>query len=106
MKFVLEDMMQERLINIEEVADLMSTSKSKAIETLIKYGLHGIDMGRGRGGGLRWLLSSVVAVMQTMAAEAKAGRKENPRKPKAPRLNLLSMSVDEIYALTTGQKVQ
>ena len=98
--------MQERLINIEEVADLMSTSKSKAKDALIRYGLHGIDLGRGRGGGLRWLLSSVVAVMQTMAAEVKVGRRENTKKPKAPRLNLLSMSVDEIYELTSRKNVQ
>lgn len=98
--------MQERLINLQEVADLMSTSKSKAKEVLIKHGIHGIDLGRGRGGGLRWLLSSVVSVMQTMAAEAKAGERKSSKKPKAPQLNLLSMSVDDIYALTTSQNVQ
>ncbi len=98
--------MQERLINLQEVADLMSTSKNRAREVMAKYGIEAIDFGWGRGGGRRWLLSSVVSVMQTMAKEAQDKRKEVRKKASTPKLDLLSMSVDDIYALTTGQKVQ
>ncbi len=101
--------MQERFITIQEVAYLMSTSKSKALKILAQYGIEAVDFGWGRGGGRRWLLSSITAVLQTMAKEAQEKRRE-PRKvsnkPATAQLRLLSMSVDEIYKLTSNPRVQ
>lgn len=95
----------ERLLKLDEIAELMGTSKNKARSALSKYGLSAIDFGRGRSGGLRWLQSSVVSVMQSMSQAAQ--KKLRPTKPpKQPSVSIFDMSIDDVYNLTQSKNLQ
>ncbi len=95
--------MQERLLKIDEIAEIMGTSKTRAKAALSKYGLCAIDFGRGRGGGERWLQSAVLSMLQAMAV---AAQKKSEKKPKQARISIFNMSIDDVYNLTQSKNVQ
>ena len=104
--------MEERLLRIEEVAEMLSTSKNRARAILAERKIHPVDLGAGRSGGLRWLRSLVVSALQAMSQEAqeksnKRRQGRNNKKVQAEtQVSLLNMSIDDIFKLTHNQNVQ
>ena len=96
--------MTERLLNREQVAALLGTTRDRAALILSKQGCHPIYLGRVPGGAPRWLESAVVAAIRELYDEAQP----TPPKPKKPRiarpgngLNLARMTANELDALLT-----
>ena len=77
--------MMGELLKTPEVADLMNTSKSVAIGILKEHHLSPIDLGPGRGRGLRWHRGAVKAVIDTLHAEAQPKQKARVAIPKEVR---------------------
>lgn len=100
--------MRDRLLRKSEVAAMFGTSPGVAASILRQHGLYPIDIGRGRGKGLRWLESGVQAVLLAIHQKAQPKPKK-VRRPTIPGLPmpLESMSADALYAyLANGQPVQ
>lgn len=99
--------MPDRLLRKKEIATMLGASPSVAASILRQHGLYPIDIGRGRGKGLRWLESGVQAVIMSLHQNAQP-------KPKKPRLHppglsmpLHKMSVSAIQSLIAkGHPVQ
>lgn len=51
--------MSERFLRKAEIGDVFGTSPDIARAILLKHGVHPVDLGAGRGRGLRWLESAV-----------------------------------------------
>ena len=61
--------MSEKLLNIKEVAALLSLGIKRTARILREYKVPYIDFGCGRGNGKRWLYSSIENLMLTMQKE-------------------------------------
>ena len=99
--------MSDRLLRKNEIAAMLGTSPSVAASILKQHDVHPIDIGRGRGKGLRWLESGVQAVILTMHRDAQP----KPKKacPHTPGLSmpLHKMSVSAVQSLLAkGHPVQ
>lgn len=97
--------MQERLLKIDDIAEIMGTSKTRARAALSKYGLYAIDFGRGRGGGERWLQSAVFSMLQSMASSAQK-KSSTQKPPKKAHISIFNMSIDDVYDLTQNKAMQ
>lgn len=73
------------LLRTSEVTELMGMSKTVAMGILKKYHLSPIDLGPGRGRGLRWHRGAVKAVIDTLHAEAQPKQKARVSIPKEVR---------------------
>ena len=77
--------MMGELLRTPEVADLMGMSKSVALSVLKQHHLSPIDLGPGRGRGLRWHRGAVKAVIDTLHAEAQPKQRARVAIPKEVR---------------------
>lgn len=68
------------LLNRKELAQLMGMSVKKAIELVSLHGVAPIDLGRGRGNGLRWQRSAVIEVVDILHTQAQSRKRTAPRK--------------------------
>lgn len=103
--------MPERFLRKAEIGAVFGTSPDVARAILRSHGVHPVDLGAGRGRGLRWLESAVLAVMQEMHTEANTpAQKAREGRPGRPHTNfpaLAHMSVGQISELLTkSQGVQ
>lgn len=90
----------------KEIGPVLNMSESKARALLEKYNVKPVDMGRGRGNGLRWRTSAVIQVADTLHAEAQNRQaKSSGRLPR--KRPILGRSAAEIFAeISRGQPVQ
>lgn len=99
--------MSERLLKKSEIAERFATSWQTASRLLAAQGVMPIDLGRGRGKGLRWLESGVQAALLAL-------HRASQPKPQKPRVHtpglsmpLHKMSVSAIQSLIAkGHPVQ
>ena len=97
--------MNERLIRIEEAADMLGTTPHVAKDFLGKAGLQPIFLGRGRGRGCRWLYSAVLALIKTRFSEAQEQGQEK-RKRVSKGFSFAGLSSSDVFALTQKHTVQ
>ena len=95
--------MQDRLLKINEVVELLSTSNSRDRSILIKNKVYPIDLGLGRSGGYRWLESLVIELIQDLSREAQPKDKHKKRVRSKKSIDILSLSNEELIKLTTGK---
>ena len=90
----------------KEIGPALNMSESKARALLEKYNVKPVDMGRGRGNGLRWRTSAVIQVADTLHAEAQNRQaKSSGRLPR--KRPILGRTAAEIFAeISRGQPVQ
>lgn len=100
--------MRERYLRRHQIAEKMACGERKAIAELKARGVYPIDLGRGKGRGLRWLESAVDAAMLAMHQEAQpklpARVKAGPV-PGMPKRHLKDMRVPELQELLTSGKI-
>lgn len=92
--------MPERLIGKPQLAEKFAMSPNAAAALLREKGVYPINIGLGRGRGLRWLESAVDAALVEMNAAAvpKDVQKRHLRPQKKSR-GLSSMSAAQVQAL-------
>ena len=99
--------MTDRLITRKKLAAMLDTTPGVAASIMAQYGIFAVDFGRGRSRGARWLESAVQQVIVEMHAKAQPRKKAPAKRPVArPGSSLAEMSVDDLFNLTTGQRVQ
>ena len=78
-----------------ELADFLGITLNQAIAILEEHGVKPVDLGRGRGHGLRWRTSAVTRVADALHAQAQ----EQTAKPHHSRVSrpLRGRSVDELF---------
>lgn len=69
--------MSERYLRKEEVAAMLGSSPGVAASILRKAGIEPIDLGRGRGRGLRWLESAVQTAILALHNKAQPKQKKH-----------------------------
>lgn len=98
--------MADRLLRKADIAAMLSTNADMAASILKKYGCYPIDLGYGRGRGLRWLESAVINAMRLMHMEAQPIPKEKKEKIKYPKseLDLANMKAGDLQTLLTRKE--
>lgn len=99
--------MSERFLRKADIGAVFGTSPDIARSILLNYGVHPVDLGAGRGRGLRWLESAVRAALQSMHA----GAQPKPKRPSTkaarvptPEVSLANMTVNELQEILTSQR--
>lgn len=59
-------------LRTRDLKKILGIPETRALELLRKHGIKPVDMGRGRGNGLRWRTTSVIQLADTLHAEAQA----------------------------------
>lgn len=102
--------MTKILLSKAEISEALSLSPDVARATLAARGVLPIDMGLGRGRGLRWYAVAVQQAAEQMHAEAQARTQKKthskPKKLTTPPISLASMTTAEIFDLTAPHAVQ
>ena len=62
-----------------EIGQVLTVSERKARTILEQHGVKPVDLGRGRGNGLRWRTSAVIQVADTLHAEAQQQKAKSAR---------------------------
>lgn len=85
------------LLRKKDLPGVMNMSVSTAIDILRRYGVRPVDLGFGRGKGLRWHLGAVKTVIDTLHAEAQTAKSKRVMNPKEVR-PVLGKTASELYA--------
>ena len=93
-----------KLITTANAAELLAVSETVAKKVLLRYGLHPVDYGPGRGRGLRWPYLGVLRVIEQMQTEATVKTVKATNKKKNPQFKLAVKSADEVMAMLTKGK--
>ena len=64
--------MEPTLLTTEQASELMGMGITRSLNLLRSHGVQPVDLGRGRGNGLRWHRRAVMTVIDTLHAEAQA----------------------------------
>ena len=90
--------MTERLyLTRHEIGPALTVSERKARIILEQHGVKPVDLGRGRGNGLRWRTSAVIQVADTLHAEAQQQKTKSARRPAKMR-PISGRSASELFA--------
>lgn len=97
--------MRDKYLTKRDIAAMFQTKWDRAASILRERGVCPIDLGYGRGYGLRWLESAVLAAMKAIHNEAQQtvpqpGKKVKIR-TKTPGLHLADMTAEAIHQLIT-----
>lgn len=99
--------MIDRLLRLTTIAAMLDTSPGVAASVLADHGVYPVDFGYGRSRGRRWLESAVRQAMLDMHEAAQPKPKtRHAKQPAAPAVSLATMSINDVYQLTQGQRVQ
>ena len=89
----------ERLITLEDAAEILCMSPRMAKKVLSNAGLSPVALGVGRGKGNRWLKSAVEGVAVRLFANAQAKRK---KQSKQKAVSLTTISGDDFFSMLTS----
>ena len=80
-----------------KIGQVLTVSERKARTILEQHGVKPVDLGRGRGNGLRWRTSAVIQVADTLHAEAQQQNAKSARRPAKMR-PIRGRSASELFA--------
>lgn len=104
--------MADRLLRKKDMAAMLSLKNEEMAASILKeYGCYPIDLGPGRGRGLRWLESEVTYALRRMHMQAQPVKEQSVKKvlskkikfPKSD-LDLVNKSSKETQALLTSEE--
>lgn len=87
--------MQALYLKRNEVSALLGMPETKAMAILASHGILPVDLGRGRGNGLRWRTSAVIQVADTLHAETQRPL-SCPKKKRAISRPLIGKSAEDL----------
>lgn len=90
------------LMTKAQIAERLGTSPGVAASLLAEKGVFPVDLGRGRGRGVRWYSLAVDAAVRQMHDEAQPKEKRPTPRFSKPGL-IQGRSAKELYAELTGQ---
>lgn len=95
--------MEPELLKNKELPSVLNMPVEKARKLLSEHRIKAIDLGPGRGNGLRWLAREVRGLADTLHAEAqkKAG---SPKRRRVRTGCILGKPHDELYAELYGKR--
>lgn len=88
------------LLKRNEVASLLNIAPKKVARFLAAHGIQPIDLGPGRGNGLRWHSSAVIELADRLHTEAQA-QAPKPRKAFSPH-SVIGKTAAELFAEFNG----
>jgi len=88
--------MTPQFLRRREIGPFLGMTQAQALAILDEHGVRPVDLGRGRGHGLRWRTTAVIRVADALHAEAQ----ERTAKPHRPRVThpLRGRSAEELCA--------
>ena len=90
------------LLKTEEVCQCLNTGAKTALRLLTKHELFPIDLGKGRGNGLRWHYSEVIKLADILHAEAQPVKVKRNRQ--SSQFKLTGKTAAELYAEFNGNR--
>ena len=75
--------MTPQFLRRKELGPFLGMTQAQALAILDAHGVRPVDLGKGRGHGLRWRTSAVIRVADALHAEAQA----QPSTPHRPRIS-------------------
>lgn len=89
------------LLTRSQIGTMLSMSETNAKKILEAHGVQPINLGRGRGNGLRWLTTAVIKVADILHAEAQA--KSGKRCRRIPPHSVVGKSAAQLFAEFNGK---
>lgn len=89
------------LLTRSQIGVALNMSEGNARKMLEVHGVLPINLGRGRGNGLRWLTSAVIKVADILHAEAQA--KSGKRCRRIPEHSVVGKSAAQLFAEFNGK---
>ena len=89
------------LLTRSQIGAALNMSEGNARKTLEAHGVQPINLGRGRGNGLRWLTSAVIKVADILHAEAQA--KSGKRCRRIPVHSVVGKTAAQLFAEFNGK---
>lgn len=83
-----------------QLGQWLNMSPASAMRVLNKYNIQPVDLGRGRGNGLRWRTSAVIEVADILHTEAQA--KKTQRRIKKSPYTIRGKSAADLFAEFNG----
>lgn len=96
-----ENSIQPLLLTRTQIGLALNMSESNARKTLEAHGIMPINLGRGRGNGLRWHTSAVIRVADILHAEAQAKGSKKCRRTSAH--TVVGKSAAQLFAEFNGK---
>lgn len=96
-----ENSIQPLLLTRIQIGLALNMSESNARKTLEVHGIMPINLGRGRGNGLRWHTSAVIRVADILHAEAQA--KGGKKCRRTPAHTVVGKSAAQLFAEFNGK---
>lgn len=97
-----EPVCKKLFLTTNEVCLLLNMGKSCALAFLARYGIMPVDLGKGRGKGLRWRMTAVIKLADILHTEAQTAR-QIPSKKSSP-FSLRGKSAKDLMAEFVGCK--
>lgn len=92
------------LLTTQQGADLLGVSMTAFKEIMKRGGNAPIELGRGRGRGLRWLRSSVIKALHVVQAKAvESSAKAHVPKKRSATHGILDRPIAELFAEFSAQ---
>ena len=92
--------MESLFLSRKEIGKALGMSERKARAVLAKYGVKPVDLGRGRGNGLRWRVAAVISVADTLHDKAQA--KQAVRRGRSAPSPIQGRTAADLYAEFNG----
>lgn len=91
----------------KQIGKVLAMSEKQAREILNEHNVHPVDLGKGRGHGLRWRTSAVIHVADTLHAQAQEARRKTNKDtaPRKPHL-IKGRNAKELYQEFNGNILQ
>ena len=99
------ELQQSLYLTTKQLARLFNVSERKARQIVMEHDLKPVDLGRGRGNGLRWRSSAVINIADILHAEAQAQENHTLRQ-KRPVHPVRGKSAKELWAEFNGQRAR
>lgn len=92
---------QPLLLTRSQIGIALNMSEGNAKRVLEKHGIMPIDLGKGRGNGLRWLTAAVIKVADILHAEAQA--KSSKKCQRIPSHTVVGKTAAQLFAEFNGR---